>query len=186
MDTTLGACGGPSKTRQCVVDSWCTGQCGPQDGSLPAEPVDGLVALDPCDLHPVLCSVTVHCLASFGEPVGSGSIGSHEGDGPAAMQTDEAAAAGAASAGAAADDAESGGCSSGSSGVYALDEAAVCLHFARSLLASQPDWELFDFEEAWQRAVPEVSRAVEPAAGRTCACSLGSSPAPSQASRDLL
>ncbi len=110
------------------------------------------------------CRVTVHCLGTFGTPVGSS--GSQEGDGPAAMQTDEAAAAGTAGAGdaAAAEGSASGdgsssdgGSSSSGSGVYALDEAAVCLHFARSLLASQQDWELYDFEAAWQHAVPEVS-----------------------------
>lgn len=43
-----------------------------------------------------------------------------------------------------------------SAALFALDEVAVCLHVARSLLQAQPDWELAEFEAAWQRAVPEV------------------------------
>lgn len=70
------------------------------------------------------------------------------------MDTD-AAAAGAAAADADADAAAAAG-SGGGGGTWALDEAAVCLHFARGLLEAQPDWELREFEQAWASAVPEV------------------------------
>lgn len=101
----------------------------------------------------------MHCLATYGTPVGAGaSSASHLGgeDAAAAMDTD-AAAAGAEDASTTAAAAAAGSSGSGrGDGVYALDEAAVCLHFARSLLRAQPDWELAAFEEAWGRSVPEV------------------------------
>lgn len=86
--------------------------------------------------------VTLHCLATYGSPLGG------SGDGAAAMDTDAAAAGEGAAGG------------SGGSSSFALDETAVCLHFARSLLLEQPDWELGVFEEAWASVVPEVRAVV--------------------------
>jgi hypothetical protein len=43
------------------------------------------------------------------------------------------------------------------SGLYTLDETAVCLHFGREMLRARPDWELQEFEAEWQRRVPEVN-----------------------------
>ena len=103
--------------------------------------------------------VTLHCLNAFGAPAGSSGGGSgsapaqQEGD---AMETEAGEAEqphASASAGTAGGTAGAAG-----EGAYALDEAAVCLHFARKLLQEQPDWELARFEEAWQGAVPEVRR----------------------------
>ena len=115
--------------------------------------------------------VTLHCLATYGSPVGAGASqpGSSE---TAAMDTDGAAAADDAVAEAAADaaaaDAAADGSGSGGGGTWALDEAAVSLHFARGLLEAQPDWELGEFEEAWGRAVPEVRRRRLPACLPDC------------------
>lgn len=98
------------------------------------------------------CRVTLHCLATYGARVGSASAALNaaefEDGAAAAMEVEEQA--GGSGAGARA---------SGGNGCYALDEAAVCLHFARSLLQAQPDWELHDFEREWQQRVPEVGGA---------------------------
>ena len=37
-----------------------------------------------------------------------------------------------------------------------MEEAAVCLHFARKLLLEQGEWDLGAFQAAWKAAVPEV------------------------------
>ncbi|KAL4437232.1 hypothetical protein ABPG75_004371 [Micractinium tetrahymenae] len=118
---------------------------------LPGERV--AAALQPHGYDP---RVTLHCLATFGSLADSSCDGDGDtsGSGEAEASPMDAdsggdpAAAGAAAAAAAA----AGTCGSG---FFALDEVAVCLHFTRSLLQAQPDWELSDFEEAWQRAVPE-------------------------------
>ncbi|KAL4439418.1 hypothetical protein ABPG77_008747 [Micractinium sp. CCAP 211/92] len=118
--------------------------------------------------------VTLHCLATFGSRI-DGSSDSDEQDGGGTAQTEAspmdaeggqtdpaAGAAGPASEGAGGTPAEEGAAASAAaadggsgSGAFALDEVAVCLHFARSLLLAQPDWELSEFEAMWQRAVPE-------------------------------
>lgn len=125
--------------------------------ALPGEAL--AAALQPHGYDP---RVSLHCLASFGTRLGGGGGGDAIDDGPSSSQQQGGAASaradaapmdadGAAAAGGAA--AAAGG---GGGGVYCLDEAAVCLHFARSLLAAQPDWILEEFETAWQLAVPEV------------------------------
>ncbi|PSC68596.1 sister chromatid cohesion DCC1 [Micractinium conductrix] len=124
--------------------------------ALPGEAL--AAALQPHGYDP---RVSLHCLASFGTRLGGGGGGDAIDDGPPSSQQQGGAASaradaapmdadGAAAAGGAA--AAAGG---GGGGVYCLDEAAVCLHFARSLLAAQPDWILEEFETAWQLAVPE-------------------------------
>ncbi len=123
---------------------------------------------------PAVCRVTLHCLATFGSRI-DGSSDSDDQDGGGTAQTEAspmdaeggqtgpaAGAAGPASERAGGTPAEAGAAApaaaaDGGSGAFALNEVAVCLHFARSLLLAQPDWELSDFEAAWQRAVPEVS-----------------------------
>jgi hypothetical protein len=91
--------------------------------------------------HPP-CRVTLHFLHCYGSRLGpDGSSGG----GASAMEADAAVSGGQPGEGE-------------PSGLYALDEAAVCVHFAQALLAEAPDWELAAFEAEWRRRVPEVGR----------------------------
>ena len=101
--------------------------------------------------------VTLHCLNTFGTPAGSGG-GSGSAPASAAQQEGDSMDAEAGGAGEPASASAGGTAGAACDGAYALEETAVCLHFARKLLQGQPDWELARFQEAWQGAVPEVRR----------------------------
>ena len=51
-------------------------------------------------------------------------------------------------------------------GMWRLDEAAVCRHFARKLLSGQAEWTEPEFFEAWQASLPEVRRGAAYTAGQ--------------------
>ena len=107
--------------------------------------------------------VTLHCLNTFGTPASSrGGGGGDSAPASSAQQEGDAMDAEPGEAGEPAS--ASAGCAAGGTagaagaGAYALDEMAVCLHFARKLLQEQPDWELDLFQKVWEGAVPEVRR----------------------------
>eukprot|EP00887_Chlorella_sp_A99_P001625 scaffold8.g1625.t1 len=85
--------------------------------------------------------LTLHCLSVFGRPLGVGST--------------SVDAAGASAAGIATAAPEQQTAAAAPAATYELDEAAVCRHFAKQLLAEQQEWELGAFLDAWASRVPE-------------------------------